>query len=205
MRNRPYQVLKCSRYACGLARPVSGQGMLGSWCSPSTCSLPGYVQTLLVAIWASSAACFFELTTDAPLWSSLIPVILILAPGAGAVKAVLGSFHRSEGDGESSTYTLWESLVLEGATYAAGFLIAMEFWLPLLAIKHDVHSCSRGHRGKLGRKSEWISNIIGYQRSVAVQASFGTCTLGLAASRVKNVFAATHKKYVGLVATALPS
>ena len=156
------------------------QGLLGSWCSPSTCSLPGYVQTLLVAIWASSAACFFELTTDAPLWSSLIPVILILAPGAGAVKAVLGSFHRSEGDGESSTYTLWESLVLEGATYAAGFLIAMEFWLPLLAIKHDVHSYSRGHRGKLGRKSEWISNIIGYQRprystmtttrSVAVQA-----------------------------------
>lgn len=49
-------------------------------------------------------------------------------------QATLGSFHRNEGDADSQTSTLWESLVLEGATLAAGFYVAYGFWAPLIEV-----------------------------------------------------------------------
>ena len=49
-------------------------------------------------------------------------------------QATLGSFHRNEGDADSQTSTLWESLVLEEATLAAGFYVAYGFWAPLIEV-----------------------------------------------------------------------
>ena len=51
---------------------------------------------------------------DSSKYGSMLAIIFVLAPGAGAVRAILGSFHRYEGDTRANENTLWESVVFEG-------------------------------------------------------------------------------------------
>ena len=93
------------------------QGFLTLWCDDDTCALPYYVDIVFICLVCSTGACLYEVITGKPFTVCIIPVIMLLAPGGGAVRATLGSFHRKAGDKESNTDTLWESLVLEGVLH----------------------------------------------------------------------------------------
>lgn len=104
-----------------------------------TCSLPYYVQVFIVAFAGGFFAILNQLLTGFSRFGSMLAIIFVLAPGAGAVRSVLGAFHRTEGDMASNFNTLWESVVFEGVTYAVGFYLAFDLWKPLLLFTKDVY------------------------------------------------------------------
>ena len=63
-------------------------------------------------------------------------MIFVLAPGASAVKSVLGAFHRAEGDTAADQSSSWELLAFEGFTCSVGFFLAFDTWKPLLAFEN---------------------------------------------------------------------
>jgi len=63
-------------------------------------------------------------------YSSMLAIIFVLAPGAGAVRSILGAFRRQEGDFQSNMNSLWENVAFEGTTYAMGFYIAFLAFKP---------------------------------------------------------------------------
>jgi uncharacterized membrane protein YjjB (DUF3815 family) len=71
---------------------------------------------VLVAFVAGSVASTHELVSGTPAFVSLIPIVLILAPGSEAVLATMGAIHRDTGDTHANPAKLWETLVLEGVT-----------------------------------------------------------------------------------------
>ena len=104
-------------------------------CQEDTCQLPYYVTVMLVAFSGGCFAEINELVTGFSKYGSMLAIIFVLAPGAGAVRAVLGAFRRREGDFQGNDNTLWESVVFEGTTYAMGFYLAFSFFRPLRSFR----------------------------------------------------------------------
>ena len=65
-------------------------------------------------------------------YGSMLAIIFVLAPGAGCVRAIIGAFHRYEGDFNANESTIWESVVMEGVTYAVGFYLAFDILAPIV-------------------------------------------------------------------------
>lgn len=109
------------------------QGILSQWCrgEDRQCALPTYVLIFVVSFAGGFLAELNELVTGFSKYGTMLNIIFILAPGASAVRAVLGSFHRTEGDMAANENTLWESVVFEGVSYAVGFYLAFDAWEPL--------------------------------------------------------------------------
>ena len=113
------------------------QGTLNVYCEDpdQTCQIPLLVANVYVAFVAGSVASVHELLSGIPAFVSLIPIVLILAPGSGAVLATMGAIHRSTGDADANPAKLWETLVLQGITYMGGIYLSFELFRPLLAIQ----------------------------------------------------------------------
>jgi len=73
----------------------------------------------------------------------MLAIIFVLAPGAGCVRAILGAFHRYEGDYDSNWSSVWESVIMEGVTYAVGFYLAFDVLAPIIAFFHQRKSQER--------------------------------------------------------------
>lgn len=76
-----------------------------------------------------------EYLTGAPSCISIIPVILMLAPGSGAVKSVLDTLQYDLGNG-NVVASLWGNLVLDGVAYAVGLYLAAMIWRPFIRKRH---------------------------------------------------------------------
>ena len=66
----------------------SVQGALGQ-CQQDTCALPYYVTVMLVAFSGGLFAEINEILTGFSKYGSMLAIIFVLAPGAGAVRAVM--------------------------------------------------------------------------------------------------------------------
>jgi len=115
------------------------QGALG-YCGENSlyCGIPTYVTTLIIAF---AGGCFSEINaflTGFSKYGSMLAIIFVLAPGAGCVKAILGAFHRTEGDEKANESTIWESVVFEGVAYAVGFYLAFDVLGPTVTFLTDV-------------------------------------------------------------------
>jgi hypothetical protein len=86
---------------------------------------------------ASNLACFREYFTGKVATPSIIPVLLILAPGSVVVLRILLLMQASAGVPNVSTYDtetisyLW----LLGVTYSLGMYIAQSYWRPIILRK----------------------------------------------------------------------
>lgn len=86
---------------------------------------------------ASNLACFREYFTGKVATPSIIPVLLILAPGSVVVLRILLLMQMSGGVTNISTYNtetvsyLW----LLGVTYSLGMYIAQSYWRPIILRK----------------------------------------------------------------------
>jgi len=105
------------------------QGLLRQ-CESNTCELPSYINILIVAFCGGVFAEVNQILTGFSKYSSMLAIIFVLAPGAGAVRSILGAFRRQEGDFQSNTNSLWENVAFEGTTYAMGFYIAFLAFKP---------------------------------------------------------------------------
>lgn len=92
-------------------------------------SIPAVVIDVSVVFFASTLGCFHEYFTGTPAVVSVLPVVMALAPGSGAVKSILQSVHRYHGN-TVVVSDLWGSLVLEGLSYAVGLHMAIAMWRP---------------------------------------------------------------------------
>ena len=93
----------------------------------------------------------------------MLAIIFVLAPGAGCVRAILGAFHRYEGDYDSNWSSVWESVIMEGVTYAVGFYLAFDVLAPIVAFAHHGKSPERA-RDVRAEKDE---SEIGFDQSAA--------------------------------------
>ncbi|KAL9180543.1 hypothetical protein ACHAXT_010996 [Thalassiosira profunda] len=110
------------------------QGALGQ-CREDTCALPKYVQVMVVAFAGGIFAEINQALTRFSKYGSMLAIIFVLAPGAGAVRAALGAYRRAEGDFQGNEDTLWESVVFEGVTYASGFFLAFSLLQPFHSLR----------------------------------------------------------------------
>lgn len=105
------------------------QGLL-RLCEADTCALPSYINILIVAFSGGVFAEVNQILMGFSKYSSMLAIIFVLAPGAGAVRSILGAFRRQEGDFQSNMNSLWENVAFEGTTYAMGFYIAFLAFKP---------------------------------------------------------------------------
>ena len=108
------------------------QGLL-RLCEADTCALPSYINILIVAFSGGVFAEVNQILMGFSKYSSMLAIIFVLAPGAGAVRSILGAFRRQEGDFQSNMNSLWENVAFEGTTYAMGFYIAFLAFKPFHA------------------------------------------------------------------------
>lgn len=96
------------------------------------CGIPTYVTTLFIAFFAGCLSEINAYLTGFSKYGSMLAVIFVLAPGASCVKAILGAFHRIEGDALGNESSIWENVVLEGVAYAIGFYLAFDVLSPIV-------------------------------------------------------------------------
>merc|ERR1712194_531193 len=93
--------------------------------------LPPLVQNAIGVFIAGNLGSAHEYVTGTPACLSVLPVILVYAPGSGAVKSMLVSVHASVGDVDAKALfdsNVWGELVLQGVSYAFGMYLAVVIW-----------------------------------------------------------------------------
>jgi len=109
-------------------------GALNFACTADSCQLPSVVVSCIGLFIGTNIACFMEYLTAAPAAATLVPVLLILAPGSGAVLSVISRIHLEAGEMTATAASdFWSDLVLEGLAYGLGMFGALQIWSPLLA------------------------------------------------------------------------
>mmetsp|Transcript_73026 Transcript_73026/g.159692 ORF Transcript_73026/g.159692 Transcript_73026/m.159692 type:complete len:330 (-) Transcript_73026:63-1052(-) len=93
--------------------------------------LPPTIVNIITVFLSGCLGAIYEYVTGTPKQVALIPVVLILAPGAGAVRDTLGGLHRSVYDDGPNSH-MWDGLVLESGSYAFGLYLAQAIWRPLI-------------------------------------------------------------------------
>jgi len=82
---------------------------------------------------ATNLACLKEFLTGTPAVSTIVPVLLVLAPGSVVVLKVLKVMQIDANvPGETSDSDIVTYLWLLGVTYSLGMYIALALWKPLL-------------------------------------------------------------------------
>lgn len=100
---------------------------------------PSFVNDILGLFIATNLACFMEYKTGTPVNVSVIPMIIILAPGAPSVMSILGSMQKGY-VANNSMQSFWNNLALQGVSYAIGLCLALELWRPLVHRKNQVRA-----------------------------------------------------------------
>merc|ERR1711879_957026 len=100
---------------------------------------------------ATNLACFVEYKTGTPVNLSVIPMIIILAPGAPSVMSVLASMQQDSDVSGVAVTDFWSNLALQGVSYAFGLSLALEMWRPKLHSKNQVRA--RADLGGFGWQS----------------------------------------------------
>eukprot|EP00441_Pelagodinium_beii_P035700 CAMPEP_0197652706 /NCGR_PEP_ID=MMETSP1338-20131121/34616_1 /TAXON_ID=43686 ORGANISM="Pelagodinium beii, Strain RCC1491" /NCGR_SAMPLE_ID=MMETSP1338 /ASSEMBLY_ACC=CAM_ASM_000754 /LENGTH=514 /DNA_ID=CAMNT_0043227643 /DNA_START=47 /DNA_END=1588 /DNA_ORIENTATION=- len=93
---------------------------------------PSFVADAVGLFIATNLASLVEYLTGTPVNLSLVPMIIILAPGAPAVSSVLQSMQVDAHVASVSVTGFWTNLALQGASYAFGLCLALEIWRPIL-------------------------------------------------------------------------
>jgi len=92
--------------------------------------LPSYCQMTIAAFVGAHAACAVNYVAGVSYHNFLVPIIVLLAPGAGAMLSILASMDR---DGPSNSYDVWLDLFIKGIAYGIGVQCAIDRWGNLLA------------------------------------------------------------------------
>ena len=101
--------------------------------------LPQYVVNALAMFIAGDLGSLCEYVTTTPAVLSVLPVVLVLAPGSGAVKSVLQTMHVHINETDTShghAVAPWDDMVLEGVSYAVGLYVAAVIWRPVNHRRH---------------------------------------------------------------------
>lgn len=84
---------------------------------------------------ATNLSCLREYVTGAPALPSIIPVLLVLAPGSTIVVYVLRTMQEAGGVPGLKNIDVVTYLFLLGVSYSLGMYIALAYWKPVLMAK----------------------------------------------------------------------
>lgn len=118
--------------------------------------LPGLITNFLGVFIAGNLGSLHEYLTGTPACLSVLPVVLVYAPGSGAVKSMLVGLHASVGDVDMQALVhsnVWGDLVLQGVSYAFGMYLAVVIWRPLNRWRHKA-------RGRLSVLDEELQSVL---------------------------------------------
>jgi len=90
-------------------------------------TFPGYVTDAIGIFIAGNLASAIELFQGTPVCVSVVPMIIILAPGWPSVRSVLESMQKSAIPGVVVT-NFWTDLAMSGTSYAVGLSLALGIW-----------------------------------------------------------------------------
>jgi len=90
-------------------------------------TFPGYVTDAAGIFIAANIASGFERWKGTPVCISVVPMVIILAPGWPSVRSVLNSMQKTEHIDVKPT-SFWTDLALQGAAYAVGLSLALGMW-----------------------------------------------------------------------------
>jgi uncharacterized membrane protein YjjB (DUF3815 family) len=102
--------------------------------------LPIFVTDAIGLFIATNLACFIEYKTGTPVNLSVIPMIIILAPGAPSVMSILSSMQQDLEVSGAAVTGFWSNLALQGVSYAFGLCLALELWRPFVHSKNQVRA-----------------------------------------------------------------
>jgi len=116
-------------------------------------TLSNYVIVAIIMFTTGSLAAVLELCTGAPSCTSILPTVMILAPGSTAVRISLEDMQFS---GKVADVVLqqgiWDNLVLYCASFAVGLFVSLEAFKIPLRKKRDVRAFVQ-ERVSLGDKA----------------------------------------------------
>mmetsp|Transcript_54127 Transcript_54127/g.155466 ORF Transcript_54127/g.155466 Transcript_54127/m.155466 type:complete len:540 (-) Transcript_54127:139-1758(-) len=90
-------------------------------------TFPDYVTDAIGMFIAANLGSALERWNGTPICISIVPMVIILAPGWPSVRSVLGSMQKSVIPDEKVT-DFWTDLALQGAAYAVGLSLALGMW-----------------------------------------------------------------------------
>ena len=103
-------------------------------------TIASYIVNVITLIVAGSLGVLLELFSGYPSCISIIPVVLILAPGSSSVRISLGDMQYSGGVVVNLSMGIWDDLVLMSISFALGLYIVLEVWKTPLRIKRDLRA-----------------------------------------------------------------
>mmetsp|Transcript_55715 Transcript_55715/g.141301 ORF Transcript_55715/g.141301 Transcript_55715/m.141301 type:complete len:293 (+) Transcript_55715:80-958(+) len=90
-------------------------------------TFPIHVTNAIGMFIAANLGSALERWNGTPICISIVPMVIILAPGGPSVRSVLGSIQKSVIPDEKVT-DFWTDLALQGAAYAVGLSLALGMW-----------------------------------------------------------------------------
>lgn len=105
-------------------------------------TISSYVVNVVILFMAGTLSIIWELFNGCPYSISIIPVVLILAPGSGAVKISLTDMQEDGGVTQmgSSLLGIWDELVLTAVSYAVGLYVVFEVMKIPLSMKRQLRA-----------------------------------------------------------------
>jgi len=100
--------------------------------------VPKFVANAIATFLATNLASAVEWWNGTPANLSLVPIMIILAPGQPSVASVLASMQVDNGVSGVHVTEFWSNLALQGVSYAFGMCIALEIWRPILHSRDQV-------------------------------------------------------------------
>eukprot|EP00658_Telonema_sp_P-2_P049750 TRINITY_DN37878_c0_g1_i1.p1 TRINITY_DN37878_c0_g1~~TRINITY_DN37878_c0_g1_i1.p1 ORF type:complete len:153 (+),score=32.85 TRINITY_DN37878_c0_g1_i1:208-666(+) len=117
---------------------------------PDKNSISSHVVNVITMFATGTLAVMLELFTGAPSCVSIIPVILILAPGSTAVRISLEDIQHTAHVADAVLQIgIWDNLVLLSVTYAVGLYIVLEAFKGALRYKREVRVKAKTVVGRL--------------------------------------------------------
>jgi len=105
--------------------------------------LPPLVSNFIGCFIAGNLGSFHEFLSGTPAILTVLPVVLVYAPGAAAVKGMLAALHSASGDLDPKGLeqaNVWGDLLLQGVSYAFGMYLAGVIWRPMLRCRHKARA-----------------------------------------------------------------
>jgi hypothetical protein len=118
--------------------------------------LPSYCANAIVMWVAAFCACANEYATGTPTITVLVPVIVVQAPGAGALTSVLNAMNsgvlQATDSASAAIADAWFRLLMMGVTYTLGFTVALEMWRPFLRLRPNSLAAAEDDGGAPGAR-----------------------------------------------------
>ena len=109
--------------------------------SSHTDTISSHVVSAITMFTTGTLAVLLELFTGAPSCTSIIPVVLILAPGSTAVRISLEDMQYSGRVADAVLQQgIWDNLILLCVSFAVGLFMSLELLKSTLKYKHTLRS-----------------------------------------------------------------